>query len=70
VEVCPISQIIIVGEHGVGKTTLLYRLQGRSQEEIDQIKSTVGVDCHTRKYGFIVTEDELSKCCLFSSKYM
>ncbi|XP_056006947.1 probable serine/threonine-protein kinase roco6 [Ostrea edulis] len=59
VDVCPISQIIIVGENGVGKTTLLYRLQGRSQEEIDEIKTTIGVDCHTQKFGFIVTNDQL-----------
>ncbi|XP_056007053.1 uncharacterized protein LOC125648776 isoform X2 [Ostrea edulis] len=59
VDVCPISQIIVVGENGVGKTTLLYRLQGRHQEEIDHIQSTRGIDCHTQKFGFIVTNDQL-----------
>lgn len=59
-DVCPISQIIVVGENGVGKTTLLYRLQGRHQEEIDHIQSTRGIDCHTQKFGFIVTNDQLS----------
>ncbi|XP_056007575.1 uncharacterized protein LOC125666226 isoform X2 [Ostrea edulis] len=59
VDVCPISQIIIVGENGVGKTILLYRLQGRSQEEIKQIQSTRGIYCHTQKYGFIVTNNQL-----------
>ncbi|XP_062613406.1 uncharacterized protein LOC134275169 [Saccostrea cucullata] len=59
IKVCPISQIIIVGEHGVGKTTLLYRLQGRSQEEIKAIKSTRGVECHTEHHSFIITKNQL-----------
>ncbi|XP_056017497.1 uncharacterized protein LOC125649440 [Ostrea edulis] len=61
VEACPISQIIIVGENGVGKTTLLYRLQRRGQAEIDQIRSTRGVECHTKKSGFIVTDGQLKR---------
>ncbi|XP_062587461.1 uncharacterized protein LOC134249126 [Saccostrea cucullata] len=59
VEVCPISQIIIVGEQGVGKTTLLYRLQGKSQEEIKAITSTRGVECHTEQHSFIITKNQL-----------
>ncbi|XP_062618758.1 uncharacterized protein LOC134280367 [Saccostrea cucullata] len=58
-EVCPISQIIIVGENGVGKTTLLYRLQGRTEEEIEKITSTRGVEFHVRKDSFIVNAGNL-----------
>ncbi|XP_061191647.1 uncharacterized protein LOC133199837 [Saccostrea echinata] len=59
VEVCPISQIIIVGEHEVGKTTLLYRLQGKSRKEIEAIKSTRGIECHTEEHSFIITKNQL-----------
>ena len=65
VEVCPISQIIIVGENGVGKTTLLYRLQGRSEEEIRQIQSTRGIECHTETSSFIITNGRLSNFVFF-----
>ncbi|XP_062578885.1 uncharacterized protein LOC134240827 [Saccostrea cucullata] len=62
--VCPISQIIIVGENGVGKTTLLNRLKGKTLKEIKDIKSTRGIECHTKKESFIISGNELSNFIL------
>ncbi|XP_062566925.1 uncharacterized protein LOC134229234 [Saccostrea cucullata] len=50
------ARAMIVGCAGAGKTTLLERLQGTSLEDIQKIKSTVGLDVHNDI--FVVLEKE------------
>ncbi|XP_062572583.1 probable serine/threonine-protein kinase roco5 [Saccostrea cucullata] len=50
---------MILGCAGAGKTTLLERLQKKSLEDIQKIKSTVGLDVHNDIFEVLEKEGEL-----------
>ncbi|XP_062582878.1 uncharacterized protein LOC134244637 [Saccostrea cucullata] len=53
------ARAMIVGCAGAGKTTLLERLQGKSLEDIQKIKSTVGLDVHNDIFEVLENEGKL-----------
>ncbi|XP_062584881.1 uncharacterized protein LOC134246510 [Saccostrea cucullata] len=57
---------VVIGCAGVGKTTLLYRLMGKSLQEIKKIKSTRGLCVYehifsVEKGDLVATENDISK---------
>ncbi|XP_062583390.1 uncharacterized protein LOC134245145, partial [Saccostrea cucullata] len=57
---------VVIGCAGVGKTTLLYRLMGKSLQEVKEIKSTRGLCVYehifsVEKGDLVATDDDVSK---------
>lgn len=48
---------VVVGCGGAGKTTLLYRLMGKNDNEIEEIKSTRGLEIH--EHIFVVKDEDM-----------